>query len=82
MNIHETHHESPAPTGRVETSFERANPLKEACHRLGCSRSSLYVMAGQGLIAFRKIGGRTVVMESEIMRILREAPQVDIRTRG
>lgn len=59
---------------------ERANNLKETCHRLGCSRSSLYAMAGRGLIEFRKISGRTVVMESEIMRVLWEAPQAAIRT--
>ena len=50
----------------------RARRIKPACDALGISRSHLYALAKRGRIRLVRLGGRTVVPESEIERVLRE----------
>jgi excisionase family DNA binding protein len=50
----------------------KARRVNDACSALGISRATLYKLAAQGKIRLVKIGGRTVVPESEIDRIASE----------
>jgi excisionase family DNA binding protein len=50
----------------------RARRINPACGALGISRSHLYALAKRGRIRLVRLGGRTVVPESEIERVLRE----------
>jgi excisionase family DNA binding protein len=47
----------------------RARRIKPACDALGISRSHLYALAKRGRIRLVRLGGRTVVPESEIERV-------------
>jgi hypothetical protein len=58
---------------------DRPLPLKEAGERIAASRAKLYDLSAKGLIEMRRIGGRTFILESEIQRILRDAPVVHSR---
>jgi excisionase family DNA binding protein len=46
--------------------------VKEACERLRISRATLYNLAKQGKIAFVKIGGKSLVREGDIDRLIAE----------
>lgn len=48
--------------------------IPEACARIGVGRSRLYDMIRRGEINAIKIGGRTLIAESELQRIVAEAP--------
>jgi excisionase family DNA binding protein len=50
----------------------KARVVNDACRALGISRATLYKLAAQGKIRFIKIGGRTLVPESEIDRLAAE----------
>jgi excisionase family DNA binding protein len=52
-------------------SAPRARRINDACTILQISRSHLYALASKSKIRLIRIGGRTVVPESEIERILR-----------
>lgn len=47
--------------------------IPEACDRIGVGRSRLYDMIRRGEINAIKIGGRTLIPESELQRIVAEA---------
>lgn len=51
-----------------------AHRIPEACERIGLGRSRLYDMIRRGEINAIKIGGRTLIPESELQRIVAEAP--------
>lgn len=51
-----------------------AHRVPEACNRIGVGRSRLYCMIRRGDIKAIKIGGRTLIPESELQRIVAEAP--------
>lgn len=54
---------------------ERAWTVPEAMERLGgLSRASFYKLVSAGSIRLHKIGARSVVLESEINRFLRNLP--------
>jgi excisionase family DNA binding protein len=61
-------------TGWKATIDPRAVPkarrLPEACRILGVSRSTMYRLAAQGQIRLVRIGGRTLVPESELDRLV------------
>ena len=70
-------HESIAPVqipkGEVpsdgRTPFvERANSIDEILFRLGISRAKLYLEIGEGHIVARKIGARTIILESDLCK--------------
>ena len=48
----------------------RARRIPDACHALGVSRSHLYALAAKGQLRLVHIGGRTLVPESEIDRLV------------
>jgi len=50
----------------------KARRVNDACLALGISRATLYKLAAQGKIKLIKIGGRTLVPESEIDRLASE----------
>jgi excisionase family DNA binding protein len=50
----------------------KARRVNDACSALGISRATLYKLQAQGKIRFIKIGGRTLVPESEIDRLASE----------
>jgi excisionase family DNA binding protein len=54
----------------VFTQKPRAHTVREACDLLRISRSHLYALAKRGELRLVRIGGRTLVPESEIERIL------------
>jgi excisionase family DNA binding protein len=43
--------------------------IADAARQLGISRSSLYRMAALGQVRIIKIGGRSVIPDSEVMRL-------------
>lgn len=56
-------------------AHERAHPVAKACTLLGdLSRSQFYEELKSGRLVARKIGSRTVVLDSEITRYLRALP--------
>ncbi|RBP18162.1 excisionase family DNA binding protein [Roseiarcus fermentans] len=64
-------------TGRRPIDTPAAHPPKarrvpEACKALGISKAMLYKLAARGKIRLVRIGGRTVVPESEIDRLASE----------
>jgi excisionase family DNA binding protein len=63
----------PVQKAEVGVPKPRARHVNDACRILQISRSHLYAMAAKGLIRLVRVGGRTVVPESEIDRILGEA---------
>jgi excisionase family DNA binding protein len=50
----------------------RARRLPDACQAIGVSRSHLYAQKKDGKIRLVRIGGRVVVPETEIDRLLSE----------
>jgi excisionase family DNA binding protein len=51
----------------------RARRINDASHALGLSRTTIYNLAAVGKIRLIKIGGRTLVPESEIDRLVEGA---------
>jgi predicted site-specific integrase-resolvase len=47
--------------------------ISDALHQLSISRGTLYKMASLGQIRLVKIGGRTIVPDSEIRRLVEAA---------
>jgi excisionase family DNA binding protein len=62
----------PAHTGKNFESNRRARRINAACEALDISRSHLYALAAKGKIKLIRIGGRTLVPESEIDRLVEE----------
>ena len=60
--------------GDKEPSLDRlkARRVRDACHAIGISKSTLYKLASQGMVRLVHIGGRTVVPETEINRLASE----------
>jgi excisionase family DNA binding protein len=62
---------------RVKASTPSMRPdawrVNHALRQLSISRATLYKMAKNGDLRLAKVGGRTVVPDSEIMRLLEEA---------
>ncbi len=46
--------------------------VKEACERLRISRATLYNLVKKGKIAFVKIGGKSLIREEDIDRLIAE----------
>jgi excisionase family DNA binding protein len=57
----------PSPSGRPD-----AWRVNDALRQLSISRATLYKMANSGEIRLAKIGGRTLVPDFEIRRLLEE----------
>lgn len=60
---------------RSHSCATQASSVKETCRRLGgISRSTFYRLVEKGELHVRKLGNRTVVLESEIERYLNSLP--------
>jgi len=59
----------------------RVYTVSGACRELGCGKSKLYELIGEGAIDARKSGGTTLVISESIDRYLAALPPADIRTR-
>jgi excisionase family DNA binding protein len=44
--------------------------IKEGAHRIGVGRTSIYKLAAHGKIRLVKIAGRTLIPDSEIVRLV------------
>ncbi len=62
-----------SPPHESSSDRPRARRITDACRALGVSRSHLYALASKGQIRLVHIGGRTVVPESEIDRLVEGA---------
>jgi len=56
-----------------------ANLPATAAARLGCSRSMIYKLAARGELEMKKIGARTVIPETSLLRYLGSLPDAAIR---
>ena len=53
--------------------------IAEATRRYGLSRSRLYLLAGQGLVRFVKVGNATLVDLASVRAYMASCPTADIR---
>jgi len=53
--------------------------IPEACRRYGLSRSRLYLLAGEGLVRFVKVGNATLVDLGSVRAYLANCPAAEIR---
>jgi hypothetical protein len=53
--------------------------IPEACRRYGLSRSRLYLLAGEGLVRFVKVGNATLVDLQTVRGYLASRPHASIR---
>jgi predicted DNA-binding transcriptional regulator AlpA len=53
--------------------------IPEACRRYGLSRSRLYLLAGEGLVRFVKVGTATLVDLGSVRNYLASCPAATIR---
>ena len=53
--------------------------IPEACRRYGLSRSRLYLLAGDGLVRFVKVGNATLVELDTVRAYLAACPSASIR---
>jgi excisionase family DNA binding protein len=53
--------------------------IQEACRRYGLSRSRLYLLAGEGLIRFVKVGKATLVDLGSVRKYLAACPPAQVR---
>ena len=54
--------------------------IPEACSRYGLSRSRLYLLAGEGLVRFVKVGNATLVDLRSVREYLATRPPALIRS--
>ena len=54
--------------------------IPEACRRYGLSRSRLYLLAGEGLVRFVKVGNATLVDFGSVRNYLSTCPKAQVRT--
>jgi hypothetical protein len=53
--------------------------IPDACRRYGLSRSRLYLLAGEGLVRFIKVGNATLVDLGTVRSYLASCPDASIR---
>lgn len=61
----------------LDESKPKARRLEDAARSLGLSKGFLYKLEKAGKIRFVRIGGRTVITETEIDRILENGVKTD-----
>ena len=47
-------------------------PIDEGAHRIGIGRTSVYKLAAEGKLRLIKVAGRTLIPDSEVLRIASE----------
>jgi len=60
----------------METPVRRAYSVPEAMCVLGLCRDTLYKLIREGRLPARKIGRRTVVLESDLQQFLESLPKL------
>jgi excisionase family DNA binding protein len=45
-------------------------PISEGAHRIGVGRTSIYKLAAEGKIRLIKVAGRTLIPDSELVRLV------------
>jgi excisionase family DNA binding protein len=56
---------------RLQSAPHRAAwPVREGAHRLGVGRSTIYKLAAEGKLRLVKVAGRTLIPDSEIVRLV------------
>jgi hypothetical protein len=53
--------------------------IPEACRRYGLARSRLYLLAGEGLVRFVKVGSATLVDLGSVRAYLASCPPASVR---
>lgn len=53
----------------------------EAAHAIGCGRTRLYELMGEGRLDARSCGGRTLVTMDSLRRFADSLPRADIRAK-
>ena len=62
----------------TEPSAPRAAwPINEGAHRMGVGRVTVYKLAAEGKLRLIKIAGRTLIPDSEIVRLTTPPAQSD-----
>src|SRR5262249_59850468 len=61
---------------QANDSHKLAFTIKEAARATGLSRSLLYVAIGRGALRARKCGARTLILDTDLRRFLRNLPRV------
>jgi hypothetical protein len=64
-------------TNEISPEYGR---IPEACRRYGLSRSRLYLLAGEGLVRFVKVGSATLVDLGSVRAYLATCPAAQVRT--
>jgi excisionase family DNA binding protein len=54
--------------------------IPEACRRYGLSRTRLYLLAGEGLIRFIKVGNATLVDLGSVREYMTTRPSAQVRS--
>jgi hypothetical protein len=67
----------PLPTPQSNPAV--ASPIPLVCARFGVTRTWVYEQAGLGNLTLRKAGRRTLVLHSDIERLVAELPPARIR---
>jgi excisionase family DNA binding protein len=49
--------------------------VRDSAHRLGIGRSTIYKLATEGKLRLVKVAGRTLILDTEIARLLTEGAQ-------
>lgn len=55
--------------------------VREACERVGVSRTRFYELVNSGAIVARKLGKRTIVLTADLDTFLLSLPSIASRTR-
>jgi hypothetical protein len=64
----------------IETPPPEYGRIPEACRRYGLSRTRLYLLAGEGLVRFVKVGSATLVDLGSVRAYLAACPSAQFRT--
>jgi excisionase family DNA binding protein len=61
---------------------KRGLSVKEVCHVAGFGRSTFYEVVAAGLLLFRKLGRRTIVLREDLDRFLAALPVANAEATG
>lgn len=66
---------------KLNASEPAANTVAEVLHRVGISRTKFYAEINAGRLKARKIGSKTVVLETDLQAYLEALPAYERHTR-
>jgi len=62
--------------GHIKFGFN----IRSACDALGCGRTKIYQLIGDGRLDAKKLDGITIVTAESMARLVESLPKADIRT--